>query len=133
MTDISLHELLGRAKGVLEAQPVGPPKQKATMVAYRRYARRGIEGFASWDVAPAQANRFVSSAVRAVTLERLKAAADELGDALQAGDPALAHHRGQEVSECLELLRRHPAVRPGKRVSAKERGSPAGDMVEVRP
>jgi hypothetical protein len=126
-----LHELLGMARGVLEFQPIGPPKQRATMEAYRRYAARGIEGFASWDVAPAQANRFVSSAVRAVTLERLKAAADELGDALQTGDRALAQLRGQEVSECLDVLRRHPAVRPGKRVSAKEQGSRAGDMAEV--
>jgi hypothetical protein len=114
---IALHELLGRARGVLEAQPVGPPKQRATMEAYRRYASKGIEGFASWNLPPAQVRRFVSSAVRAVTLERLKVAADELGDALGAGDLALAQHSGQEVSECLDVLRRHPAVRRGKRGS----------------
>jgi hypothetical protein len=112
---IALHELLGRARGVLEAQPVGPPKQRATMEAYRRYAARGVEGFASWDLPPAQVRRFVSSAVRAVTLERLAEAADELEAALAARDRAMAMRAGQTVQECLDVLRQHPAVRRGRR------------------
>lgn len=119
MDELELYLLLGRARGVLECQPVGPPKQRTTMEAYRRYAARGVEGFASWDVSPAQVRRFVSSAVRAVTLERLAEAADELEAALAARDRGMAMRAGQTVQECLDVLRQHPAVRRGRRAACR--------------
>jgi hypothetical protein len=122
MTDFQLHELLGRAKGALEFQPIGPPRKAETMVVYRRYAERGVEGFASWDVPPAQLRRFVSSALRAVTLERLAEATGRLEAALAAQDRETAMRVGEAVQECLDVLREHRAVRPGRRSVARSEG-----------
>jgi len=117
MDVVEMHALLGRARGVLEAQPPRPPLRATTRAAYRRYAERGLAAFASWDVAPAAARRFVRAAVRAVELERLAEAADGLEAALAAGDEAGANEAAGRAKAALEVLRRHPPGRPGRRVS----------------
>jgi len=112
---LELYCLLGRANGVLEAQPLGPKRRPGTLAAYRRYAERGLEGFASWNVSPEQARTFVRSATRAVTLERLAVAGDVFEAALSSRDHARAVQAAAEVKELLHRLSEVRAARPGRR------------------
>lgn len=127
MSDVELYLLLGRAKGALEFQPVGPPRRRTTEVSYRRYAERGLEGFAGWDVKPTAAQAFVRSARRFVALERLEAAATRLEAALRGRDREAALEAGREVEGLLATLRE---VRPARRGRWAGR---ATEAAEVRP
>lgn len=115
---IEFYYLLGRVRGVLEAQPSGPQRRPATLAAYRRYAERGLAGFSSWNVSPEQARTFVRSATRAVTLERLSSAGDALERAISARDHPRAVKAADEVKELLARLSEVRAARPGRRTAA---------------
>lgn len=115
--DASLHVLLGRALGVLEAQPEGPPPANYSRRAYERYARRGLDGFAGWQVPPQVAGRLVRAGIRMAALDRLQSGARELGEALAGGDGAGADRAADEAREALEMLRSVPLRRRGPTAS----------------
>ncbi len=112
--------LLGRARGYLEAQPVGAPRPAYSRAAYERYARRGLDGFGAWTVSSAHAERLVRAGVRMVTLERLGRAAALLEAAVSDGDAEAAARAGAEVRECLEALARVPLRVRGRRAEPAE-------------
>ena len=106
-----LHLLLGRALGVLEAQPEGP-RAAYSRRAYERYARRGVEGFAGWDIDERRADYLVRAGRRMLALERLQNGAERLSAALGGRDGDDAGPAAEEVRRCLEELRE---VRPRRR------------------
>lgn len=113
-----LDQLLGRARGYIEAQPVGGERPAYSRAAYARYAKRGLEGFGKWGVRSADAERLVRAGVRMVTLERLRSGAELLEVALSNEDEGMARRAAAEVRECLEVLAKVPARVRGRRVES---------------
>lgn len=126
MDGIAMHRLAARARGWLEAQPVGPERKDSTLAAYRRYAARGLGGMAAWDVPQPVARRLVEAGTRMVVLERLERAVQALDEALADGDPTEAGDAVAEVEECLGILRTVPPRRPGRRRARDGRDQAAG-------
>ena len=116
---IEMHRLAARARGWIEAQPVGPERRASTLAQYRRYAERGLAGVAGWQMTEHAARRMVDAATRVVALERLERAVELLDEALADQDEGMAGRAAAEVDECLALLRSVPPRRPGKRGRAK--------------
>lgn len=116
---IEMHRLAGRARGWIEAQPVGPERRASTVAQYRRYAERGLEGMARWRLPEHAARRMVDAGTRLVVLERLERAVERLDEALADEDEGMAARAATEVDECLGVLRSVPPRRPGKRGRTK--------------
>ena len=117
MGEWNLYLVLGRARGYLEAQPVGSVRKRYSRRAYERYARVGVDGFAGWRVSPERASTYVRSGVRMVALERLRDASDRLEAALRDGCDEAAVLASEDISAVLEMLaqvpRRVPSTRGG--------------------
>ena len=122
-----LDQLLGRAQGYIEAQPVGGERPAYSRAAYARYAKRGLEGFGKWGVRSADAERLVRAGVRMVTLERLKNGAGLLEAALADGDEGMARRAAEEVRECLDVLSKVPARVRGSRAARSRDGAAHGE------
>ena len=120
--DEGLLLLLGRAKGWLEAQPVGPPRANYSRRAYLRYAKRGLDGFAAWDVDAGHADHLVRAGIRLAALERLEAGARDLGEAIASRDVEAAERAAEEAREALALLRTVPYRRRGQRNQVGDQG-----------
>ena len=112
---ISMHRLAATARGWIEAQPVGPERRPTTEAAYRRFAEKGVDGFAGWAVSEDIARRMFEAGTRMVALERLERGVDLLDEGLRRDDPSMAARAAAEVDESLALLRTVPPRRPGKR------------------
>lgn len=110
--------LLGRARGYIEAQPVGAARPAYSRAAYERYARRGLAGFRDWHVASGDAERLVRAGTRMVTLERLARAADLLEAAIADENGVMADRASAEVEECLRVLRQVPLRVRGRKHGA---------------
>lgn len=105
--DGGLERLLGRARGYLEAQPVGS-RPGYSRAAYARYAQRGMQGFARWSVDPAGASRLVRAGIRMLALERLAGSAERLAEAMSRNEATMAAEAGAEVEAALAVLSEVP-------------------------
>ena len=112
--------LFGSAQAIVSAQSddvqIIPNTQKNYGMIYERWLVAGRQ------ISPELAGptrRWWVSAVRFKTLERLRGSTAELGQALRVGDDVGAVSAGAVVRECLGILERHPAGRPGKRAKIR--------------
>ncbi len=115
---MELHRLVGRARGWIEAQPVGPARRASTLAMYRRYAELGMDGVARWKLPEPVLRRMVEAGTRVVAVERLGVAVERLEGALASRDCGLGE-AAEEVRASLDLLATVPPRRPGRRARAK--------------
>ncbi len=118
--------LFGSAQAIVSAQSddvrIIPNTEKNYGMIYERWLLAGRQ------ISPELAGptrRWWISAVRFKTLQRLRGSTAELERALRTGDDANAISAGAVVRECIGILERHPAGRPGKRAKIRDEKPPA--------
>ena len=111
----NLFTLLGEARSYVNIfMPV--PLHHRTERHYKNVYNAFVRGALSPETAPSRAAAVAwRSAIRHGALRQLAAATEALEVALEVGGRAEGDAAALEVERCLELLRRFPAVRPGRR------------------
>jgi hypothetical protein len=117
--------LLGSAQATINSQsdevPIIPRTEKNYGMIYERWLAGGRQISPEFS---GQTKRWWVSAVRFKTLERMRGASADLELALRAVDDAGAVSAGALVRECLDVLERNPAGRPGKRARIRDEEPP---------
>jgi hypothetical protein len=119
--------LLGSAQATINSQsdevPIIPRTEKNYGMIYERWLAGGRQISPEFS---GQTKRWWVSAVRFKTLERMRGATVQLAQALQARETqeGFLDDAGALVRECLDVLERNPAGRPGKRARIKDEEPP---------